>query len=211
MREIAQRVRVPLASEHCRANIVVSFTGDGASLTKILVKRSPRSFAEVSSDGMTALLNGKDQIRWWYSTAVRGGDGRELTQGPAIAAPTGGEGGTSVIPDKPSLNVYTSSMVETYAVRALTRATVVVDLPKATGKSLTAVADYTALVAFAEVRPQRELPENSILRLFDAEHPTSSLTARDEALLAALYRIPLNRSPAQQRGALAREIASRVD
>ena len=73
------------------------------------------------------------------------------------------------------------------------------------GQPLTAVADYAAFVAFAEIRPNDPSPAGSILAMFDAGG-RPEFTDWDRAFLAALYRIPLDRMGRRHRGLLVREL-----
>lgn len=209
LRDIANAARVPVASEPCQTNIAVSFTDDGGALARKIAVRAPRRFAEVPITERKALIDGSAPVRWWYATETRSKDGSPAA---SIAAPwTAGnaEGGGSVLPmnsDTTSLHQYSSSIVSTQAVRALTSATVVIDVNRAEGLPLDAVATFAALVAFAEIRVGDSPPPDSILGLFEERGSLRTLSERDLAFLRALYRLPLDRQARQQRGRLVREL-----
>ena len=211
VRHVGAQAGVQVAPAECHPNIMISFTDDGAGLTQAIFKRSTRSLSEVSHNTKNQLLHGNAGVRWWYTTEVKGSDGRSLVSGPPVAAPTGGEGGASIIPDKPTLNTYSSSIVTIYGVRAITRATAIVDVHGATGLSLNTVAEYIALVVLAEVYPQVPPPENSVLDAFSGPASPKRLTSEDRAFLSALYKVSLDRQPSQQRGSMAVAFAERAN
>jgi hypothetical protein len=92
--------------------------------------------------------------------------------------------------------------------RALTNATVVVDVKGVEGLPLTAVADYAALVGFAEIRASQPPPAGSILSLFTLQEGVRALTAWDVTLLRTLYKMPMDRQARRHRGALVKALVS---
>lgn len=206
---IAAQAGVRVAGPACRPNIVISFTGDGAALARAIHTRAIAQMAEAPPDIRRTILTGDAGIRWWYSTQQKGSDGRELVTGPPMAAPRGGEGGTSLLPDKPTLAAYTSSAVATYTIRTLTSATAIVDVRQASGFSLRTVAQYLAMVTLAEVYARQPPPQDSILEAFSGPASPKALTPQDRAFLAALYHVPLDRPSRYQKGAMAVAFAQR--
>lgn len=204
IRDAAVEAGVPVAGSGCRPNIVVSFTTDGSSLVRAIRARSPDALSETSLADRDRLVTDRSPIRWWYRTEVRGSDGRELMIGPPPASPTGGEGGRSLLPEKPTLNAYSSSLVSTYGIRTLLSATAVVDVSALDGWSLRAAAQYVAVVTLAEIRMQGDPPVDSVLSMFAREDRTAGLTAEDRAFLDALYHVPLDRDSTRQRAAVDR-------
>ena len=99
-------------------------------------------------------------------------------------------------------------MISTFGVRTIVDANVVVDLDRAEGRSLQAVAAYAAFVAFAEVRPSEPPPAGSILGMFRDEQQARGLTDWDMAFLRALYQIPLDRRARRHRGMLVRDMVA---
>ena len=98
-------------------------------------------------------------------------------------------------------------MISTMTARVLTSATVIVDLRLVEGRPLAAIADYAALVALAEIRPNDPSPSGSVLAMFDAGG-RPEFTDWDRAFIAALYRIPLDRMGRRHRGLLVRELVA---
>lgn len=213
VRGIAADVGAPLAAAPCRPNLAISFTADAGGLVQRLAARSASRFAEVAPPDEELLLRGKAPVRWWYSSAERTKDGIAGTAMPLPAAGTV-EGGVSAIPsngNSSSYLHYRSSIVSTQMIRAIESATVVVDVQRATGVPLDAVAAYAAMVSLAEVRLNAPAVPGSILGLFAKDGPRE-LRERDIAFLRGLYRLPLDRPARQHRGKLVRSmLASNAD
>ena len=211
MRAIARTVGVPLAREKCRANIAVTFTADAGSMVRRIAARSPKRLQWMTPVERASLIDGTAPIRWWYANDMRSGDGQAGADGPAPWTGGNSEGGGSILPtagvEQASLLHYNSSLVSTQSVRALTNATVVIDVERAQGVSLDAVAAYAAMVAFAEVRGNADVPGGSILSLFGPNGAAvSGLTERDIAFLTSLYDLPLDRRATEHRRRLVRDI-----
>lgn len=205
-RAIAADVGAPLAAPSCRPNLAISFTADAGGLVRRIAARSASRFAEVAPPDKELLLRGKAPVRWWYSSAERTKDG---TAG-AVPPPAAGtaEGGASAIPSNGNSGLYLqyrSSIVSTQMIRTIESATVVVDVRRATGVPLDAVAAYAAMVSLAEVRLDAPTVPGSILGLFAAKGPRE-LSERDRAFLRGLYRLPLDRLARQHRGKLVRSM-----
>ncbi len=207
VRAIAAAHDVPVARPRCRTNIVISFTADASGLVQRIARRSSRPLAQVPVTDRDALLGGTAPVRWWYETGVRGRDGIPASDIPPPMAGTNGFGGPILANGDQNSFVqhYTSSLISTQAVRAITGATVVVDVERASGISLDAVAAYAALVALAEVRVRDPAPRGSILALFEGRGGRD-LTAQDSAFLSGLYDLPLDRHARQHRSRLVRAL-----
>lgn len=205
IRAIAASAAVPLAPERCRANLVVTFVAGAGQVAQRVARRRPHMLSEVPAADRAALLAGTAPIRWWYRTDIRSADGTESSTAPAPWTSGNAPGGGSVLPDGiPALQQYRSSVISTQAVRVLRSASVLIDLERAEGLSLDAVAAYAAFVGLAEVRLGDTLPRPSILALVDGERERRDLSEWDLAFLRALYRLPLDRIARQHRGALRR-------
>jgi hypothetical protein len=221
MREIAAAAGMRVAPAGCQPNIVVSFVGDAAGLVRDVARRSPRRLAQVSPELRDGLLNGDAPVRWWYVTETRSREQMRNaaqsigTTGSAGAGPGGGggSGGSESNADSAlglleveGMSQFSSSVISTQAARAIIDAQVVIDLDRAEGQSLQAVAAYAAFVAFSEVRPSQPPPTGSILGLFATGSGASGLTDWDMAFLRSLYNISLDRQARRHRGLLVRDM-----
>lgn len=200
LRLVAREIGVPLAERSpCRPNVVVSFVADAAAVARQIASRRSRYFAAMPAARREALLGGNAPLRWWYTSDIRGRDNDPAATSPATFAFGNAEGGGSILPDMgQSVQSHGASFVSTQAIRVLTSATVLVDVGAAEGRSLNTVADYAALVAFAELAGDGFAPAHSILGAFAADGPRA-MTEWDKAFLRALYRLPLDRRARLQR------------
>lgn len=125
---------------------------------------------------------------------------------------SGGIGGGSAIGNgTQTVQAHRSTLIGTQSVRALFRATVVIDVNLAQGQSLDAVAAYAAMVAFAETAKINQAVPNSILSLFDPGNAYSAPTDWDISLLRTLYAMPHDRAGWKQRRMLASAIVATAD
>ncbi|MEE4155568.1 MAG: hypothetical protein V2I27_15520 [Erythrobacter sp.] len=214
--QVAASVGVEVASADCRPNISVVFTEDAADFMATIRRRSPRRLREAPARQRDFLYASQAPVRWWYSTQLFGSGGRALTPSePPFIQCQGDCSGGSAIPSGPNtkfLSHYSSSRIAAPTERHIKAASVVVDINLAAGTPITALADYVALVALAEIWPREGASVgDSILGLFEAmpvslERPPQ-LSETDEVFLCGLYKMPLDRPARYQRGRLISAIA----
>ncbi|MCW1402389.1 hypothetical protein OKA06_08640 [Novosphingobium sp. MW5] len=218
IRQVAANIGARVAKEGCKPNILITFTELGTDLIQRINSMDPRQLSEVPHSQRERLLTGNDPVRWWYSSQVRSHDGM-----PGMGAPPpwmnmsnegGGGGGTESTSGASSnvtgtfTNSYRTSVVATQTKRSIDLATVVVDVKLAEGKQFDAVIDYAAMVTLAEVWPQGPMPGDSILSLFEGRPAPGEITPQDEALLKALYKMPMDREGRYHRGRLVKDVSS---
>lgn len=211
VRSIAQSVGAPLGKDKCDPNLLIVFTDDPKGVVKAVFRK-----LQLTSDSVgdrKALETGDQPVRWWYSSEFRNRDGAEGSAlPPALKVETqdpGGpgitEGGLHSNDHSTSITQSGASLISTQLKRAITHATVVVDVRGATGKSLKSVVDYASLVGLAEVRLGASAP-NSILNLFSPDQKPVELTVTDQAFLRTLYAMSLDRKADQHRRILIGQI-----
>ncbi len=214
MLEIAAAANIDIAGPKCEPNITVSFTTDPEQVVRHIKARKPNQFRELSFADRERILTGDAPVRWWYATQMLDRDGvKSNNMSPGwIGAGEGSSvpGGAVTDPltvgnfgEVTSTQQYNSgSNVRTPTLRSLYGATIVVDAARAGSASVDAIADYAAMVAFAEMDASDPPPPDSILGLFQANSIETSLTDWDLAFLKSLYRMPLDRRARIQRGHL---------
>lgn len=205
IRRMALKAAAPVAKTGCSPNLIVAFTNDASDLVGKVAAKSPGQLAQVPLPERGELKHGTAPVRWWYSTGERSKDGVRSNAVPPPWTSGNSESGNSVLPmnvDTTTINQTGSSIISTQVVRALTSAVVVVDVNRAGGVRLDALADYVGLVGLAEVRRSNSPPAESILQLFEPGALVTAITQRDAAFLQALYKLPLDRRARQQRGLL---------
>jgi hypothetical protein len=200
LRGLAQRVGIKAADTPCRSNIVISFVTDGKAMARRIASRDPVVFNEVPQYAREDLIHGTAPVRWWYSTALGTSDG--LSVSPQISGPEAlgaGSEQSGWLLGVPGVRGFRPSVVQTQTIRSLQSATVIIDINRAHGLPLDSVADYAALVAFAEMKPVSSPPDNSLLGLFASGGARSTLTDYDISFLQGLYDMPAARAGWQQR------------
>ena len=208
VRTVAQTVGAPIARTKCDPNLLLVFTDDAKGVVKSV-------FRKLQSSGLiadrTALETGDYPVRWWYSSDIRTRDNMPPgVVSPALRVETESSsgilsGGLQANENARSITQPGSSIVSTQLKRALTHATVVIDVHGVTGKSLESLVDYAAFVGLTEVRLGATAP-NSILGLFGSAPNIGELTVTDRAFLTALYSLNLDRRAEQHRRVLIGQI-----
>jgi hypothetical protein len=186
--QIAREARVPLAGEHCTANLYVIVTPEPDLLLKKWLRRNPTMYSTSNGmAGVNSFLNSARPIRCWYNTEFRGSDGAAASA-DAFAAGLSGSGLEMV--RAPVVRARAFSRLTYSALQSLSSVIIVADLNRVQQLKIGQLADYVALVGLAEVRPDAELGDApSILRLFDdsGESQPAGLSAWDQAFLYSLY------------------------
>ena len=212
MLEIAGAANIDIAGPKCEPNITVSFTTDPRQVVRHIKTRKPNQFRELSFADRERILTGDAPVRWWYATQMIDRDGVKsnnfspgwVSAGKSDAAAATTDpitiGGVGEITSTQQYN--SGSNVRTPTLRSLYGATVVVDALRAGNASVDAIADYAAMVSFAEMDASDPPPPDSILGLFQPDSIETSLTDWDLAFLKSLYRMPLDRRARIQRGHL---------
>lgn len=213
VREVAAAAGARVAAPGCATNIAIVFTADGSGLADTMLKKSPQRFAELSPAARERTVDGDDAIRWWYSTRLQSRDAVSASTAPMPWIGGYSEGGGSPVRSTgaPMLSHNGSTLIGTQAVRALSAATIIIDVEKANGYPLDAVAAFAAMVAMAEMDSDPPPPEDSILGLFEGEPGLRHLSTQDAALLRAVYSLPPDREAHQHRRQLITAIAKPLD
>jgi hypothetical protein len=200
---VAREAKIPVAKPNCEPNVTVNFVADAGEVVRHIYARKPARLNETSPTEREQLLYGSAPVRWWYATEMMDRDGVRANSMTAPWMASGDGVQPFALPEgMATTQQYNSgSHVRTPTVRSLYGATVIVDVTKATGTRLNAIAAYAAMVAFAEMDADVP-PPDSILGLFEPSSVESSLTDWDMAFLKSLYRMPLDRRSRIQRGHL---------
>ena len=99
------------------------------------------------------------------------------------------------LPGEDAPRIPGSGRVRTAVRNVLLRAYVIIDLDQTEALTLNQLADYAAMVAFAQIDPDAEVAEYStILNVLDDPAATSELTDWDLAYLGAVYTGERNQS-----------------
>jgi hypothetical protein len=207
-RTIAKDAGARVARGTCEANVTFAFDKNTDALVEEVARRSPGIFEEVGPGHVQALKRSPAPIRWWHTTAQRTKDGMRALGNDAPPAVAGRQDQPGGVPLAGQVyQQYRSSFLGTQMVRALTSATIVIDVDRANGLPLDSVAAFASLVGLAEIRFDEDAPANSILGLTDKDGPRD-LTTLDQTFLRTLYKLPLDRTAIAHRGLLIRGLVS---
>jgi hypothetical protein len=195
--DVALGLNLTVGEPGCTPNVLVIATDDASALARAMVERSPNAFrprysgAARRPSALRAFQTSDRAVRWWHvSMPII----RETGQ-PAVKLPGG---------DPPWISSWGSRLTTPVTSRLL-RAYVIIDIDQAEGLSFNQLADYVAMVTFAQVDPDAEISGfPTILNVFDNPNIAFGLTDWDQDYLEALYGSEMNqRHPSHQTGAVA--------
>ncbi|HEV2700701.1 MAG TPA: hypothetical protein VGV09_03660 [Steroidobacteraceae bacterium] len=175
--EIARDARVPLAGEQCRANLYIMIYPRPRELIAAMEKHD--FYYVFGQDAypmqVEELLRSPRPVRVWYSSIERSQDGLPLMpcpQGPRC------------------VDVSNLSPAKLNVVRALSNVYLVVDETRLQGVTRGQFADYVAMVALADIKPEANLGKSAtILKLFDGapQDAPPGMSEWDQEFLKSLY------------------------
>lgn len=211
IRSVATEAKIKLAKEGCKANFLAVFTDNAPAQVQAIVTKRTRILSKMPADQRDLITQGEMPVRWWYLTETESADGHQFgSQSAALlsAQIEGGSFGINANDGAQYADGYDSSLIGTRLRVKVEGATVIVDLNASSGKTLSAVASYVALVGLARIKLEpSNAVKDSILGLFELNAlDLLELTARDRAFLAALYRVPPNRDKREQEVQIANEM-----
>ncbi len=195
--EVALDLGLPIGEPGCSPNVLIIATDDAPTLTAALVERSPNAFRPPYSGSsrsrlqMRRFVESEAPVRWWHvSLPINSETGGIAVRLPGYPPPRTGVMG---------------SRLTTVIQNDLRRAYVIIDIDQAESVTFQQLADYVAMVAFAQIDPDADLSGfPTILNVFDNPTIAFGLTDWDEAYLGSLYGAELNqRNPNAQSGAVA--------
>ncbi len=190
----ATEAGIRLAGEQCKPNIAVFFVDDSrAELVRLQSGRST-IVGGISPADLRALLADRGPVHVVSNSAIRGQDGSPIYIGSETGLPT--------------LSLTHASRIIVPVRRDIMSTVVLIDRAALKGLTTIQIADYTAMRAFAMVRPANATGGDTILTLFASgatTHPTE-LTGFDRAYLKALYAGAANQRPNAKVADMARRI-----
>ena len=191
---VAEDLGLRAGAPGCAPNILIVATDDPQALAQDMIDKSPRAF-RMGGAGMDrggAQLRGFVQsdlpVRWWQvSMPVDSQTGKRATRLPSDGHDATGTG--SVFNYAPVINTSSASRLTTQIQDNLFRTVIMVDVTKTDRVSIDQLADYIAMVSFAQIDPTADTSRyTSILNLFSAPQAAASgLTDWDKAYLGGLY------------------------
>ncbi|MBI3437792.1 MAG: hypothetical protein HY054_03920 [Proteobacteria bacterium] len=200
---IAQRafaIGLDASPPGCRADIVIFVTPDANALSHTLATEY-RGLLAVRRDvnrhapdlaTLDNFANSSRPVRWWHVTDTVSADGMRIGEPSGNMMQTGGR----------AVRVFSPSRLRSAVRQDFDRVIIVVDARQAAGHTLSALADYLAMVSLAQLSPSIETASYpSVLNLFSGDRSINGLTNFDMAYLDGLYHAPRSAySSRQQEG-----------
>jgi hypothetical protein len=176
--EIARRVGVPLAGEKCSPNLDIVATEDPIGLLKSWRHRDRNLYGDAMPGQVQRFLSHGRAVMVWYNAATAQAGGGALDPSAAIL-------GTSYLPTN---HHPKGTRIQFEAVDVFASVIVIIDLRRLQGLSYAQLADYVAMLGFAQLDPDADTGSAlSILQLFSAQPAPAGLSDWDVAYLRALY------------------------
>lgn len=201
----------------CAPNVLIIAAGDADAFSQALVQRHERVMRvggmgmDRGSAALREFQSSDRPVRWWQvSMPVNDATGERATRvpGECKGACGGADAGGSVYSFAPVTNVFAASRLSTQIVDDIFRTVVIVDARQLADVQVQQLADYVAMVTFAQIDPKADTSRYaSILNVFDEPDSAASLTEWDKAYLAGLYNTERTR---QNLSAARSEIASSI-
>ena len=191
MLQVAEAAAIPVDKPGCKPNVLLFVARDKSELISQLYRKYPAYFGGVDRSAVMRMIRDPSPAAAWHV------EGRLDADGIAVSRDriTGQE--TIERTDSPS-RLSTASRPHFLA------SIVVVDLDSLAGLTVTQLADYAAMRAFARTDPRRVAKASAPTILSAIEAPMDSpvpltLTDWDLAFLKSLYASSANRSASRQR------------
>lgn len=191
MRKVAEAAAVPLGKADCRPNVFVFVTADKQAVIELLRKKYPLYFTGYDSREVRQLAR-SPRVSAWHVKGLLDEEGRPIPTDQADGYYVNQLTGVPSRMRPPTRPHFLASIV-------------VVEMDSLVGLTLTQLADYAAMRAFARLDPERlnKVAAPTILTILDAPEGTAvpvTLTQWDFAFLRSLYGSDENRYAGQQRG-----------
>lgn len=208
---VAEDIGLTPGQPGCTPNVIVIASDQPTALAETLVAERRRAFRmggagmDRGGDALEAFTTTNRPVRWWQvsmpadaETGARAiripGECRNTCRRPEDMAP-----GTSI---------FAASRLTTQIVDFLFRTVIILDVNQVSQVSGQQLADYVAMVTFAQINPDADTTGYaSILNVFDEPDAAPGLTDWDIAYLQGLYSTERRR---QNRAAGRMEIADSI-
>ncbi len=204
MRRVAREVGIAVDVANCSPNVVLMITRDKAVLMRELRRRYSQYFGQMSQRKIRELARQPGPaVAWQLQGPPMSARGAETFFDPILRANINRT-------TEPESRIYKSGRPQ------FDGAVVVVERHSLTGLTVTQLADYAAMRAFAGTDPSRlrqsGLP--TILKILEAPAGTElplSLTHSDLGFLRGFYSAQRNLHTSAQRSAISRSMAQEVE
>lgn len=203
MRKVASEAGIDVAAAPCKPNVFLIVTSDKRQLIESLHETHPAYFEGIQRYKVARLARSSGPAAAWQVEGLVDADGVEVPQDKLT--------GQYVVE-----RTAAPSRLTTQARPHFIASVVVVDIDALEGLTVTQLADYAAMRAFARTDPDRLEGSSvrSILTVLDAPMGSATpitLTGWDLAFLKALYGSAANRFAFQQRNEMKHLVAEELE
>ncbi|WP_313011451.1 hypothetical protein [Brevundimonas sp.] len=176
----------------CRPNVLIIATNEPSALATELVRTRLRAFRTGGSGmdrgaaALRAFQSSEHPVRWWQQAMpIDSSTGQRAVRIPGECS----DDCSDAFDYAPIIPVFAASRLSSQIVDNIFRTVILIDTRQTSGLSAQQLADYIAMITFAQIDPQADAsPYASILNLFDTPETTMGLTSWDNAYLKGLYK-----------------------
>lgn len=188
---VAEDLGLAPGAPGCAPNVMIVASGDPSALAATLIDTRARAF-RMGGSGMDrggaalkAFETSTKPVRWWQqSMPVNSETGERAVRIPGECANSCNDPSDYA----PVINTFAASRLTTQIVDNIFRTIVLVDVNQTSSVSIQQLADYVAMVTFAQIDPEADTSRYaSVLNVFDAPEAADGLTDWDTAYLKGLY------------------------
>lgn len=211
---IAQRafdVGLEPGAAGCTPNVLVFVTQDSDALARVVAEQY-REFIGYNAneaavtqgrEALNAFIESDQPVRWWHVSQTVSANGQVLGESRTQMARTGGFRNAQIVRQNDAGRLRGTTRQD------FSRVIIIVDAQRAAGKQFSALADYVAMAALAQLNPESDTSRYAtILNMFEPGAATVALTDWDVAYLQGLYDAPrASRNSRQQEAAIARSMS----
>ncbi|MEM7689233.1 MAG: hypothetical protein AAF291_09435 [Pseudomonadota bacterium] len=215
IREVSEAAGIEVADGACKPNLHLMAVSDGREAIRSLRSRRTGAFGQMLPAQRNTIARGEGPVFNWHVVfPISTDDGRNRARlGSGYVPATGsdpGRGGISLLSEdgyKAGLTNAKSRLLKSVK-QDITHGFVLIEREALLGLSPIQIADFAAMRGLLSADPENEDlgPVSTIMTLFDEpkEAGLPGLTEWDLALLAALYRAPVDMNADRQRSLMAK-------
>ncbi len=192
----------------CRANVLIFVTQNSGELARVIADQyhayigynAHEGAVTAGHEALTRFVESDEPVRWWHVSQTVSANGQVLGESQTQMSRDGGLRSAQVVRQNDAGRLRGATRQD------FNRVIILVDAQRAAGKQFSALADYVAMAALAQLEPGANTARYAtVLNLFNAGDTTSAMTEWDLAYLHGLYDAPrAARNARQQEGAISR-------
>lgn len=215
IREVSEAAGIDIAKDGCKPNLHLMAVEDGRQTIRKLRSRRTGAFGQMLPAYRDKIARGDGPVFNWHAVfPISTDDGRNRARLGSGYVPSAGSdpgrGGLSLLAEdgfKAGMTNVKSRLKQSVK-QDITHGFVLIEREALLGLSPIQIADFAAMRGLLSANPETEDlgPVSTIMTLFDVEKDAQlpGITEWDLALLAALYKAPVDLSADRQRSLMAK-------